>query len=140
MKNTWGEARAICKSYDYELTTFETLIEAKTFFSMVDHANVFKKFDGTFFLIDGTTLTPKSATDWYWTKSRKKIQFSIPWLPQQPDFGYNLEYCFSFGRRNGSENFGFNDIRCYDAIYHFVCQKIKSFKTLLIPLSKLYNT
>lgn len=124
MKNTWGEARAICKSFDFELTTLETLSEAKAFLSMADNNSYFKSFAGVYFIIDGTTLTPKSTTDWYWTQSGKKIQFPIPWGTGQPDFSNNLEFCFSFGRRSASENFGFNDLRCFETIYQFVCQRI----------------
>lgn len=124
MRNTWGEARAICKSFDLELATFETLSEAAKFLSMADNHSIFKSFAGVYFLIDGTTLSPASSTDWYWSKSGKKIQFPISWLSGQPDNGNISEYCFSFGRRNATEKFGFNDLRCFEVIYHFVCQKM----------------
>lgn len=127
MKNTWGEARAICKSFGFELTTFETLLEARTFFSMADNHSYFRIFDRVFFIIDGTTLTGKSTTDWYWTQTGKKIQFPIPWGRTQPDFGGNFEYCGSFGRLTGADKFGFNDLKCFENLYQFVCQRVDFF-------------
>lgn len=89
MKNSWGEARTICKSFNLELMTLETLNEANSFLTMADNHSYFKFISWVFFIIDGTSLTPKSTTDWYWIQTRHKTSFPIRWARSQPDDANN---------------------------------------------------
>lgn len=125
MKNTWGEARAICRSFDMELTTIETLIEAKSFLALADNHSHFRSENGAWIAIDGTTLTSKSTTDWYWPKTGRKISFPIPWLPGQPDNVHTNEFCFGIGREFGHQKFGYNDMGCSGSVAHFICQRFE---------------
>jgi len=125
MQNTWGEARAICRSFDLELMTLESLNEAKSFLTMADNHNYFRSFGVIWIVIDGTTLTAKSLTDWYWPQTGKKISFPMPWGVSQPSGG--TEFCLSFGRLNANEKFGLNDLRCSEGIYPFMCQRFDIF-------------
>jgi hypothetical protein len=116
LKAPWLESRAICRSYDLELTTIETLLEAQTVINL-------SKISGFGGFIDGMTLTLKSPTDWYWTKSGKKLSFALPWRSGEPNNYNNVnEACLVL---SGT---GFNDAPCSN-IYSFLCQKID----LMVP-------
>jgi hypothetical protein len=119
----WFEAKAICKSFDLELASFETLAEANFFLNLCYDNDFIQSYGLTHIHIDGMTQTPNSTTEWYWTNSGKKISFSIPWHPGQPDF-FGDEYCFSFMASPLANVLGFNDMRCNDYIAPFVCQRI----------------
>ena len=72
------------------------------------------------------TLTPRSPTDWYWTKNGEKISFPIPWQPDEPNFDYNEEFCLSVWIQN-VRVIGFNDGRCLSSLWPYICQRIDYF-------------
>jgi hypothetical protein len=117
----WLEARAICKSYDLELTTIETLAEAQAILNMASSCN---QFSTVYAYVDAMALTLKSPTDWYWTKSGKKLSFALPWNSGEPNnANNNNEACLGFRKT------GFNDAPCSLTVYSFVCQRIE----LMVP-------
>lgn len=123
LEGNWGEAKSSCKSFDLELVTLETLLEAKTLSLIL--SNYFKSSNNAYFFIDGTSLNGvKSTTDWYWTKNGKKISYPMPWLPSEPNNTGNIEYCLTFIKKSINEDFGFNDGSCL-AVIKFLCQKIE---------------
>jgi len=72
------------------------------------------------------TLTPRSPTDWYWTRNGEKIAFTIPWQPGEPNFENDLEYCLSVWIQD-VEIIGFNDANCQNQTWPFVCQRFDYF-------------
>ncbi|KAL7013239.1 hypothetical protein ACKWTF_015287 [Chironomus riparius] len=126
MENSWGESKAICKAFGLELVTLETLAEARNFLALAESSSETKKLRAPFWIfIDGIELTPKSTTDWYWTKNGQKISFLIPWGPVQPDNWQGNERCFSIGKRDAGDRFGYNDHACSNVNLPFICQRIE---------------
>ncbi|CAG9805261.1 unnamed protein product [Chironomus riparius] len=107
------ESRAICKSYDFELATLETHAEAQAIIKLAQNLG------SEYFYVDAIALTLKSPTDWYWTKSGKKLSFALPWGAGEPNNYNNLnETCLALS------SIGFVDLRCTLSRL-FVCQKIE---------------
>lgn len=103
------------------MVSFETLEEARSFLSMVDNNSVLRKMSKVWLWIDAITLTVKSTTDWYWTKTGNIISFPLDWYKGQPSG--SGQYCLSISKRSATTKFGFNDLQCYDS-YNIVCQRI----------------
>jgi len=120
----WAESKAICKAFDLELVSFETLAESRAFLSMVENYSGFRKLDSVWLWIDGIALTGKSPTDWYWTKSGKKISFPMDWYINSP--GSIDQFCMCIGRATITTTSGFNDCYCYNA-YKIACQRTEFF-------------
>ncbi|CAG9807027.1 unnamed protein product [Chironomus riparius] len=123
LRTDWFGAKVNCKAFNLELATFETLTEAQTFLNMAWNHNFIMSHNLTFFLIDGMTLTPKSTTDWYWTKNGEKISFKIPWQPDEPNFEFEEEHCLSVWIQD-VKAIGFNDCKCQKLTWPFICQRI----------------
>lgn len=125
LKADWGQAKAICKTFDLELASFETITEAHTFLHMCEKSSLIPS-EKVFYLTDGMTVTPRSSNkdNWYWTNSGKKISYDLPWTGVQPDFYRGIEYCLSIGRVKGNDTLGFNDYTCVSGVIHFICQKV----------------
>ncbi|KAL7036600.1 hypothetical protein ACKWTF_008859 [Chironomus riparius] len=122
-KTPWAESKAICRAFDLEFTTLESNSELQSFLNIIDNNSYLRTISDTFFWIDGISLTPKSKTDWYWTKSGKKLTFSLPWALNQPDFLRVDEFCLALGK-SSNQKFGFHDGICSASI-SFVCQRIE---------------
>jgi len=123
----WFGAKALCKSFDLELATFETLIEAEKFIQVAKENQFIKTKIYPHVFVDGMTLTPNSATDWYWTRTGEKIPFTLPWKVGEPNFAFNgTEYCISVFLQ-APDNLGFNDVRCQIEETRFICQRIDAF-------------
>ncbi|KAL7036611.1 hypothetical protein ACKWTF_008868 [Chironomus riparius] len=128
MKTPWIESRAVCNSYDFELTIFETLAEAEAVLTMAENNSFLKTLNSVFISVDAMTLTLKSTTDWYWTKTGQKISYALPWMPGEPNNINTInELCLSFGRSTLTSRFGFNDSPCSEIDFSFLCQKIEFF-------------
>jgi len=118
----------ICNSFDFELASFETLAEATSFLNMCINNDFIQSYGLIHIHVDGMTLIPNSTTEWYWTNSGKKISFSIPWQPGEPDFYGGDEYCFSFIAFRYLSNFlGFNVLNCKGYTAPFMCQRLDYF-------------
>lgn len=102
----------------------ETLEEARALTCMMDNDSTLKQLNSTWLWIDGITLTEKSTTDWYWTKTGKKISFPIDWYPGQPTG--NGQFCLAVGKATINAKFAFNDGTCSGSL-KFVCQRIEFF-------------
>jgi len=120
-KAPWAESKAICKAFDLELVTLESNSELQSFLNIINNNSYLRTLSGTYLWADGISLTPKSKTDWYWTKSGKKLTFPLPWALNQPDFLRVDEYCLALGKYNNS-NFEFHDGIC-SLFISFVCQR-----------------
>jgi len=123
----WSGAKSFCTSFNLQLTTLETLEEARAFLKMVDSHPYFKIYNDANFYMDGMTSILRSTTEWYWTNTGNKISFPIPWLPGQPDNATPDERCFGFRRSNANQKFGFSDFNCKTFTPHFTCQRIDLF-------------
>jgi len=96
------------------LVSIETLAEAQAILTIAN-----RSFSTVSAYVDAIALTLKSPTDWYWTKSGKKLSFALPWYPGEPNNHNNLnEACLLF------HNGGFNDAPYSFTIYSFVCQRL----------------
>ena len=120
-KSSWFKAKSICKSFDLELVSFETLNEAQVFLDICKNNEFIKSLGSPYIHVDGMTQTPHSPTEWYWTNSGRKVSFRIPWQNGQPDFDGD-EYCLSV-----VANEGFNDLPCETYIGSFICQRLDYF-------------
>ncbi|KAL7036609.1 hypothetical protein ACKWTF_008866 [Chironomus riparius] len=120
----WAESKAICKAFDMDLVYFETLAESRAFLNMIDTNSVLIKTYPLWIWLDGIALTGKSKTDWYWSKSGKKVTFPMDWYVNSP--GSIDQFCLCIGRQTLTTKSGFNDCYCYDA-YKIACQRIEFF-------------
>ncbi|KAL7036618.1 hypothetical protein ACKWTF_008875 [Chironomus riparius] len=123
MKAPFGESRAICRSYDLELVTLETLNETLAFLKMADNCKILQSLE---ILVDGATSSPHLKGDWLWTKTGAKISFPLPWDADQPNAFNNVQFCLSIYKENMTKNFGFNDAFCTNP-FLFACQRIELF-------------
>jgi len=122
----WYGAKALCKSFGLELATFETRTEADTFIQIAKENQFIKTNAHPYVIIDGMTLTPRSTTDWYWTRTGERIYFTLPWRVGEPNFADGVEYCMSLILQE-QFNIGFNDFRCQNIGDPFICQRIDYF-------------
>jgi hypothetical protein len=99
----------------------ETLQEARGFLSMTENESNIKILNEIWLWVDAVTLSDKSTSDWYWTKSGKKISFPIDWSPGNP--GGNGQFCLVAGKPTIHTKFAFNDGNCGSS-FKFVCQRI----------------
>lgn len=107
-----------------ELATMETLSEANAVLTMADNHSFLRALSNSILWIDGITLTPMSKTDWYWSDSGEKIDFSIPWLANQPNSAD--QRCLSIAKETINQKFGFNDGTCSSTSFmvRFICERI----------------
>ncbi|CAG9805251.1 unnamed protein product [Chironomus riparius] len=132
-RNGMAEAKAICKAYNLELATFETITETLMVLNMCENNEYIKSIadpKNFWIVIDAMTTTPKSATEWFWTNSGRKISFTVPWAPNQPDFFENHEYCLAIGKDQSTPNYRFNDMPCLNINRPFLCQNFDYMITL----------
>ncbi|KAL7035705.1 hypothetical protein ACKWTF_008515 [Chironomus riparius] len=127
LKADWAQSKGLCKAFDLELATYETINEALTFLKLIENFNV-TAFLPTpkYFYIDGFTTSGPSKTDWYWTKNGNKILYNIPWAPYEPTLGDYNENCLSIGKNRLDLAWGFNDIHCQNEnkTFIFICQRM----------------
>ncbi|XP_070509920.1 uncharacterized protein [Chironomus tepperi] len=120
-KAPWAETKAICRAFDLELPRFETLTEARAVLTMADNNSILKTLTSVWIWIDGITLTSKSTTDWYWTKTGMKVSFPMDWYPGNPSGGQN---CLAISKAAINARFGFNDVECYTP-QNIICQRVE---------------
>lgn len=118
-----------------EFLSLDTLEEANYFLDMcLKNPIPFEQFTH----IGGVTLLGKSLDKWYWVNSGKRIDYSMKFLPGQPDFYASLEFCLALEKR--PESFYFVDIYCqglYEA--KFICQKNEYWIKFLFNIGKIMN-
>lgn len=103
-----------------EILSIETKAEADNIINVLKNSTL---LDGEIiFHVGGISLTPRSTSDWYWVNSGKKLDFTLKFVPGQPDFAHGIENCLSINKY-GNE-FGFNDIPCFGHWDRkFICQR-----------------
>ncbi|XP_070490806.1 CD209 antigen-like protein E [Chironomus tepperi] len=112
-QSNWEDAKAICKLFNLELATFETLHEANSFFNL---PNVIQDY----VFVDGTTTVLGSPTEWYWTnKGERKIAYALPWDRGEPN-NAGIESCLTVIKHG---KIGFNDLSCWTNPKYFICQR-----------------
>lgn len=121
-QTTHGHVSAICQSYGMEFAMIESADEFQCIQKAI--SQVAGQFEETI-LIDGITPTPKSPTDWFFTCTGKKINFPIPWAPNEPNDFEGNEKCLSIKNRHSV--WEINDIPCNET-FSFACQ-LKSFES-----------
>ncbi|CAG9805254.1 unnamed protein product [Chironomus riparius] len=118
----WADSKAICKVYDFELATLESLQEANALLTMVENHDSIKPLAVIWLWIDGISMLPKTTTSWYWGKTGRKISFPIPWLAGFPSNTDQL--CLSVGKSSQNQKFGFTNGYCSGKGYlRFICQR-----------------
>lgn len=123
-KSFWPESQSFCSAYGLELATLETVEESRSLLTMVDNESTLRPLGSTWIWIDGITLKPLTKTEWYWTKSGKKLSFPLDWYQNQPNGLDQFCLCVSKGTTNAK--FGYNDGHC-DTALQFICQRIEFF-------------
>jgi hypothetical protein len=104
-----------------EFVSLETKQEADNFLSL---CNKNMKLLNGFISVGAVTLQGKSTDQWYWVNSGKRINYPIAFLPGEPNFLNDLEFCLSVVK-NSKDIFMFNDTTCNDPIERqFICEKI----------------
>ncbi|KAL7036606.1 hypothetical protein ACKWTF_008864 [Chironomus riparius] len=103
------------------MPTFETLAEARAVLTMADNNSILRKMTSVWLYLDAITLTEKSTTDWYWTKTGKKVSFPMEWYPGNPSG--SGQHCLCISRSTITSNFRFNDIDCSTNPRNIICQR-----------------
>jgi len=126
-KNGMAEAKAICKAYNLELVTFETITEALMVMNMCENNQFIQSVSNPtrfWILVDGMTTAAPSSTEWFWTNTGKKVSFVIPWAPNQPDFYNNEEFCLAIGKDLTTPSYRFGDYPCINIGSPFLCSRL----------------
>lgn len=89
---------------------------------MTENDNNIKNQASIWLWIDAITLVEKSSSDWYWTKSGKKISFSLDWVEGNPSG--SGQFCLAVGKATLKTKFAFNDGNCGSS-FKFVCQRVE---------------
>ena len=126
LRTNWLKAKSICKSFDLDLASFETLEEAENFLFIAKNNPFVHELWAIHLLVDGMTSTVNTSIDWYWTSSGNKVSYPLPWQKGAPDFLGGVEYCLAFSA-NEPSTIGFNDFSCDSSVSPFVCQRIDYF-------------
>lgn len=105
------------------MITLDTLDEARSVLTMSDNNSILRSYTSVRLYIDAVTLSIKTTTEWYWTKTGKKIAYPIPWRPGTPDNSLGNEYCLTIGRYLTTGIFWFDDAQCNDG-HVVLCQRI----------------
>ena len=122
-----AEAKAICKAYNLELVTFETITEALMVMNMCENNPFIQSVSNPtrfWILVDGMTTAAPSSTEWFWTNTGKKVSFVIPWAPNQPDFYNNEEFCLVIGKDLTTPSYRFGDYPCINNGSPFLCSRL----------------
>jgi hypothetical protein len=84
---------------------------------------------GRWVFVDGMSLSSKSPTDWYYTRTGNKIPFTMKWAMNGNssflDDAGGIERCLTMGPQ---DVYDFNDHQCNDIHFTFLCEKKASFK------------
>lgn len=75
--------------------------------------------------IGGMALTPKSPNDWYWVTTGEKVDYDLPWHPDEPNYINPKQMCLALY----TSEFLLDDVNCYGSDEggdKFICQKIIS--------------
>lgn len=112
--------RSICRSYGMETLSLETESEALSFLDLC-HRN--KDVFDVHTLIGGITTEEKSLDKWYWLSSGRRIDYSIPFGPGEPNFAGKVEFCLGVTKYT-TNDFKFNDVDCSGTSQRkFICQR-----------------
>lgn len=103
-----------------QFVSFETLTEFNAFTAFLPNINPSLT---SFVHIGASTTVGKSATEWYWKNSGRKVSFAIPWQTGEPNNANNIELCLSL-RRDGTNGYKFNDIPCDNYNLYYICQRV----------------
>ena len=117
--SNWMKAYEYCKHNGMQLASLDTKTEADYFVLMLISNLHF--FEGAGAFIGGMSRLNGSEDYWYWVKNGEHVKFSLKWLPGEPSGFLEKEYCLDVRKKRSV--FGFNDIRCYDRIYQFICEQ-----------------
>lgn len=94
---------------------------------MLDTSSVLRKLENVWVWTDAITLSSiASTTDWYWTRTGKKLSFPIDWYPGNPNGNNDEQGCMCIGRATLSLTFKYNDCYCY-GVYKIPCQRTEFF-------------
>ncbi|KAG5681266.1 hypothetical protein PVAND_010717 [Polypedilum vanderplanki] len=117
-RTSWVNSRSICKSYGFDIASFETLQEANAVMSFCkNHSDSLDYWT----YVGGISLKARSTKNWYWVNSGRKISFEIPFARNAPDFAGSDEWCLALGPK---ATFDFNDVNCNGYEFKFICQRI----------------
>jgi hypothetical protein len=115
---TAGVLRAVCKSYNMDSLSIDSLEEfeaLKEILSQNDFQYVRKKLH--FGAIATVALT---TTDWYSLSSGKRLPFPIKFTRGNPSNNEKDEYCLE---ADYSDGLAFNDISCTTLTRNFICER-----------------
>lgn len=120
-KAQWQYTRAICKSFDFDILTLDTLDEKNDVARMIEDNH---KLFSEWIHIGGMTESPKSTSEWYWVNSNEKVSYNMQWNKGDPNNNQNRELCLGLANQKGAN---FVDISCQGAHEEkFICQKVTS--------------
>jgi len=113
----------ICKTYNFELASIKTQMEAYAVMDMINKNPELALRNYLWAFIEEIALVPRTTTEWYNTDSGYKIDFAMPWYAAQPDNYGNLENFLSIGKPFKEQTVGFNDVPGSRGLNTFLCQK-----------------
>lgn len=118
IKTQWIHARSVCRAYGLEFVSLGNAEEAAAFLKYAEENH---ELLDHYVLLGGYTAVAKSTEDYYWVNSGKHLNYPIRFPPGEPNFLGEKEFCLSL-MKNGTNQFNFNDLDCFDNAYKFICQ------------------
>lgn len=115
-QTTWENARSICRSYNMEIATFETLEEMQVVSDLCkDNENIMTPYVH----VGGMTTREGTKESWFWIVTGKRINYNMPWADGEPNNDEDSQFCLALG----TKNFLFDDIDCFGrSESKFICQ------------------
>lgn len=125
----WVHTRTLCKEYGLEAVSFDSLEEAENFLQLCKQKTHLLNAQTH---VGGMSLEAKSLEKWYWVNSGNRVNYTLPFGPNEPNCDGGKEFCLSVSR-NSNNDFAFNDIKCSGSDKtKFICQQARIL--FLIPV------
>jgi Lectin C-type domain len=123
LTGTWSEAMVFCKANQMELARFRDRQDVDGFLSL--YQKQMNQFSEKNIIIGGWSEDPLVRRNFYWYETGQLINFTLPWLPGEPNNRDLNENCMLIGTGTQSNStLGFIDFPCqYKTKFRFVCQE-----------------
>lgn len=117
---SWMDARSFCKTYDMDLTSFDTNYE---FTNFVKHAMKSLYYFDKWTHIGGISKLAGKHREWYWIATNRKVSYPMVFAVGQPNNYLGRQNCLGVSKEE--KTFEFQDIDCHGRFEEkFICQKI----------------
>lgn len=117
-----------------DVVTLETADEAEKF---LDVCKKNHQLLGPLAHVGAISMEGKSVDKWYWVKSGKQIEYPIKFLPNEPNFYNNSEFCLAVAK-DSKNDFFFSDVNCKAELqnpheFKFICERTSDRVCVTVP-------